>query len=342
MRNRYNYLKWNLLLRVLKQKKITIKKVFNVFVCSLAYVLKSKKSAKSPFILSLELWNECNAGCLFCRDAKGVIHDINPEGSKGAIKKGKMPLEMAQEIIDQVKSRVLIAVLYTNGEPLLYKDLHKVIRFATDRGVATMISTNGLKFTQENITQILTAGIDFIKIQLGGFTQDVYSIQIRYGHVEKLKENIRMLARANRKGKYNMLILIDFILYQYNKHQVDDVRKFCDDLGLMMNIRPGNPKCGLEDKEPPLSLEPLPLQISCDWLWKGMQVNFNGDILPCCETVIWSGSKPYEIFEVGKTNVMDVWNGPNSIAMRKMMTTQGRAAHPMCAQCYRRGVEFKW
>ncbi len=73
-----------------------------------------------------------------------------------------------------------------------------------------------------------------------------------------------------------------------------------------------------------------------------MQVNFNGDVLPCCDAVVWSDSKPYKTFEVGKTNVMDVWNGPNAIAMRQMMTTKGRAANPMCAQCYREGVEFKW
>ena len=34
---------------------------------------------------------------------------------------------MAMDIIDQVKEDVLVAVLYTNGEPLLYQDLAKVI-----------------------------------------------------------------------------------------------------------------------------------------------------------------------------------------------------------------------
>ncbi len=339
--NHYLWLKFKLFLKAVQARKLTLRKLWNVFYCSTAYIMKWKKSAPAPFILSLELWNECNAGCLFCRDAKGTIYNINPEfPTKGTISKGKMAPEMAMDIISQVKKDVLIAVLYTNGEPLLYKELPRVIRHATDNGVMTMIATNGLLFTEPMARDILESGIDFIKIQLGGFTQDIYSIQIRYGHVEKLKENIRMLARLNKEGNHRALILIDFISYEYNRHQTALVKQFCDELGLMMSMRQGNPRGGLEGKEK--ALPTATLDMSCDWLWKAMQVNFNGDILQCCEGVIWSESKPYETVEVGKTNVRDVWNGPAATAVRETMTTKGRKAMPICAQCQRQGVCFKW
>lgn len=340
-RNSYRALKAKLFLVALFSGKITVRKIWNLFLCTAAYLLKTSKSAPAPFILSLELWNECNAGCLFCRTAKGQIYNINPENpTVGSISKGEMPPEMAMDIIDQIKKDVLIAVLYTNGEPLLYKDLGKVVKFATQRKVMTMIATNGLLFTDENAQEILSAGIDFIKIQLGGFTQDIYSIQIRYGNVEKLKDNIRMLVRTRKELKSHAHIMIDWISYSYNQHQIPLIREFCREYGLMLSIRRGNPRGGLEDKEAPLPSATLPM--SCDWLWKGMQFNFNGDVLQCCEGVIWSNLKPYTTYRTGADNVRAIWNGEAAQNTRRLMAGKGRSSMPMCKQCQRAGVAFKW
>ena len=339
--NYYIFLKIKLFFTAILVGKITLRKLYNVFICSFSYFLKTKKSASSPFILSLELWNECNAGCLFCRDAKGKIYNINPEQPYlGSISKGKMPPAMAKEIIGQFKEDLLIAVLYTNGEPLLYKELAEIVHFSSQAKVMTMISTNGLLFTESNARGLLEAGIDLIKIQLGGFTQDIYSVQIRYGEVEKLKNNIRMVARLKKELNAQTVILIDWITYNYNSHQIPLIRQFCKDLGLMLSFRQGNPRGGLEDKETPLPTETLP--ISCDWLWKAMQVNFNGDVLQCCEGVIWSNIKPYTTYVTGNSRVKEIWNGPAAQATRELMKIKGRSSMPICKQCQRTGVAFKW
>ena len=327
----------------MKTGKISFRKIINVVWCTLAYHFQWKKSGLAPYILSLELWNECNAGCLFCRDKKGRIYDIDPSRPEGGgIPKGEMPSDWACDIIRQVKDDVLTAVLYTNGEPLLYKDLPLVVKSATDNKVSTVIATNGLLFTEENARALLEAGADLIKIQLSGFTQDIYSIQIRYGHVEKLKENIRMLAGMNKEGGYGTIILIDYIYYEYNRHQYPLIKNFCRELGLKMNIRPGNPKHGLEDREPALAHDPLPLKMSCDWLWKGMQINWNGQILQCCEAVVWGSAKPYDTYQTRKTDVKKVWNGPQAMNMRERIHKKGRGDIPICSQCTRQGVVFKW
>ena len=339
--NSYIFLKVKLFFTAIISGKISFRKLWNMWACSLAYIFKLKKSAVSPFILSLELWNECNAGCLFCRDDKGRIYNINPrQPDIGSISKGQMPLAMVKDIIDQVKEDVLIAVLYTNGEPLLYKDLADVVKFATDRKVMTMISTNGLLFTEDNARSLLEAGVDLIKIQLGGFTQDIYGIQIRYGEVEKLKNNIRMVVRLKKELKADTAILIDWMTYNYNQHQIPLIRQFCKESGLMLSFRQGNPRGGLEDKETPLPTATLP--VSCDWLWKAMQVNFNGEVLQCCEGVIWGGTEPYTTYKTGTSQVKEIWNGPAAVAARELIKTKGRGSMSICKQCQRKGVAFKW
>lgn len=341
-RNRYTQLHFKLFLTALSQGKISLKKLYNWAVCGLAYFFQWEKSGTAPFMVSLELWNECNANCVFCRDKKGGIYDINPESTGEKIGKGKMSYEMCVDVIDQLKDYLLIAVLYTNGEPLIYKDLARVIQFATDRKVATMIASNGILLDEKKARAILEAGLDLVKIQLSGFTQDIYSIQIRNGNVERLKENIRQFARLKKEGNYKTVVLIDYIFYNYNMHQLPLVQAFCDELGLMLNTRPGNPKHGLEDKEPALHAGDLPLKTSCDWLWKAMQVNWNGDVLQCCESVVWSKPEVYENYAVGKTHVLEVWNGPKAVGMRRLMANKGRGSIPICTGCLRTGVSFKW
>ena len=344
MRNRYIFLQIKLFFTLFKSKKLNLKKLLNAFFCFLFYSIKRKRSAKSPLMISIELSNECNLRCMFCRNSDGEIFNLNPKEPDVPIEKGCMPFSMYSQIIDQIKDYALIAVLYTNGEPLIYKDIVRCVEYATERNVATMLATNGTLLSEEKIQQLLDAGLDFVKIQLSGFTQDVYSVQVAGGNVEKVKENIRLLDRIKRQGKYSTAIMVDYISYQYNKHQWPLMQEFCRDLDVILNARPGNPAHGLEDKEPALSTGRLPLKISCDWLWKGMQINFNGDILPCCEAVVWSGTKTYGKIQTQgeKNNLLDIWNGSSAKNWRKTITEKGRGAIGICSLCARKGITFKW
>ncbi len=290
--------------------------------------------------ISLETNNHCNANCLFCRNEKGDLHDANPNGS--GIAKGIMPTSMAKNIIDQLSKYALIAVLYTNGEPLLHADLTNLVDYATKKNLSTMIATNGLALDENKSKALLESGIDFIKIALSGYTQKTYQVQVRNGDVEKVKTNIQNLVRINNALGQKTIIMIDYILYKFNASELKSIKNFCNSLGIMLNIRPGNPFGGLENTESTLTKETLPLKISCDWLWKGMQINWNGDILPCCECTSWSGSKPYERFVEQQTDLLKVWNENQAQKMRHLMTQKGRKSIDVCSACLRKGIAFKW
>ena len=122
----------------------------------------------------------------------------------------------------------------------------------------------------------------------------------------------------NRAESKSLIVLVDYILYEHNKHELEEFKKFTENLGFDFNIRPGNPK-GMEEKEKPQP-EISAINIPCEWLWKVMTINWNGDLLPCCEYVTWNGSGGYANYVVDqnkknlsplkKTNsVIDTWNG---------------------------------
>ena len=115
---------------------------------------------------------------------KGRIYDVNPDGN-GVIEKGMMPLGMAADIIRQFKDDLLIAVLYTNGGAAFIPGFGKGSGAGGDGKSCCHHDVDQRPlWTEEKARAVLSAGIDFVKIQLSGYTQDIYSVQIRYGDVE--------------------------------------------------------------------------------------------------------------------------------------------------------------
>lgn len=339
-RNRYFGLQAKFLWRMIRRRKISARKVLNAMHCYAAYFLKRRKSGKSPFLINFDLGNDCNESCVMCRSATGQIYDVNPQGGQ-PIPKGTMAFDVYKEIISQVKDWLLLAVPYINGEPLISKDIYRAVQFATDNRVATMIASNGLLLNEKNSAKLLEAGLDFLKVHISGFTAPVHRIEHRRGDVERIKQNLVRLAEMNARQRAGMLIILDYILYNHNRHELELAKKFARDHGFEFNVRPGNPR-GLEDSEPQQSAGPLPIDLACEFLWTAMSVNWDASLLPCCDFVVWSGQTPYEGFQPGLSDIRKVWNGERVMAMRDAHCKNGRHDFPICAGCPRVGVAFKF
>lgn len=340
-KNRYWNVRLQIVLSLLRRGKLPARKILNALYAHMALFLNLRTSARTPMLINFELWNECNESCVFCRSTEGDIPDTNPDGPGLPIAKGKMPIEIYEQIVDQAKDGLILSVPYINGEPLLSKDIYRAIQFASDRKVGTLIATNGVLLNERNSRKLLEAGLDFIKIHLSGFTQPVHSIEHRIGDVERIKENMVNLVRINREGGYGTLILMDYILYEHNKHELELCREFSQDLGILFNMRPGNPR-GMENTELPQSDEPIPVNKPCDWLWTAMSVDWNGAMYPCCDHVTWSGADRYGTFSAGETDLRETWNGDRIRLWRETHATKGRSPIPICANCPRQGIAFKW
>ena len=97
--NSYFYVKFLIIFKAIFAGKISILKIINAIHCQLAYLLRLKKSGKSPIVISVDLWNECNENCVFCRSEKGEIYDIKTKVETPIIK-GKLEIEYFKKIVD--------------------------------------------------------------------------------------------------------------------------------------------------------------------------------------------------------------------------------------------------
>ena len=351
-KTKYFFTKLKVVFFLLIKGKITISKLYNIFVSFYSYLFKLKTSGKTPVVIDVELSNKCNEYCVFCRDEKGKIFDINPETDKNNfIEKGRLDFEIFDNIVKEVQKTTLLVIPYVNGEPFIYKQLDKVLRCLRVNKMGSMLSTNGILLKEKNINLILKEDLDQIKVHISGFTNKIHQIQHRLGDVEIIKKNLINLSNKIKLHKSHMIVLVDYILYKHNKHELEQARKFTKELGFDFNIRPGLAR-GMEDIEkdkPGKSAANIP----CEWLWKVMTINWNADLLPCCEYVTWSNSGGYARY-VNKTNgenksplktttsIIDTWNGEKIINMRTIHKTQGRSPIPICAGCNKTGVEYKY
>ncbi|KAF0230716.1 MAG: radical SAM protein [Deltaproteobacteria bacterium] len=341
-RTKYFLLNLRILLQLWRDGRLTVKKIVNAVFCYAAYLLRLERSGVLPLMMIVETWNECNERCMFCRTADGVIYDNNPSASPPCIEKGKLDTALFDMVIDEVKDHILMAVLYINGEPFIYKDIFRCIQKCSDSHIGTVIASNGILLTQEVSRRVHEAGLNFLKVHVSGFTQECHCVQHRVGNIETIKQNLRDFAEISRQSTHKTILMVDYILYKHNQHELPLFRSFCEDLGLMFNVRPGFPR-NMEQGEA-LAAEQRAEDFSrvpCDWLWKVLTLNFNGDLLPCCACTVWSSPPRYQRYEPGKTSIIRMWNGEKARAMRRQHARQGRVI-PICSRCSMRGISFRF
>ncbi|MBW1766066.1 MAG: radical SAM protein, partial [Deltaproteobacteria bacterium] len=119
-----------------------------------------------PHHLMIEPTLECNIKCPLCPTPQSR----NPR----RFLYGSMPIETFRKIIDNSKDVIFRVHLTTFGEPLLNEDLHLMIRYLTDNGIISMISTNATLLTKNKVEQLIDAGLDYLIISFDGFSPKSY------------------------------------------------------------------------------------------------------------------------------------------------------------------------
>ena len=337
--NTYFVLKVQILGRLILRRKFSLLKLWNFLCCYFHYFCRTTRSGKSPVVINFELWNECNESCLFCRDENGQIFSANPSESTSVIPKGKIDYETYIKVIDTFADRLILSIPYINGEPLMSKDIYKSIQVATDRGIGTLIASNGILLNEKNSRKLLDADLDCLKVHISGFTNNIHKIEHRKGDVERIKHNLIRFMDLRAKLKRSTIVMLDYIRYEHNKHELEFARQFARQYGLFFNVRPGDPK-GLETTESLQSTSPLPVHKACDWLWTTLTIDWDSSIYPCCEHVVWSDVPSYG--DANENDVGEIWIGSKVREMRRIHTHEGRSPIAICAQCPRLGIKFKW
>jgi 12,18-didecarboxysiroheme deacetylase len=111
---------------------------------------------KKPVVV----WNmtrRCNLKCVHC-----YAQAVDPDGTD------EISTDKAKEIITDLAEFGAPVMLFSGGEPLVRKDLTELAKFATDKGMRAVISTNGTLITKEKAKELKDVGLSYVGISLDG------------------------------------------------------------------------------------------------------------------------------------------------------------------------------
>ena len=214
-----------------------------------------------------------------------------------------MSFEQYKEVFDKLKRELVQVQLYNWGEPLLNKDIVKIIAYTHKNNVGAEISTN-LQVTDDALLEkLIMTGLDRIIISCDGINQDMYEKYRKGGSFDKVVDNIKTLVRIKKQlGKLNPILEVQFIVFSFNEDYIEAAKKFFYKLGvdyvsisncsLMIEdewekyipLLPKNKKYQFLGDNCVLSngvLKKIPM-IGCDFFYRQISINPNGDVYPCC------------------------------------------------------------
>jgi radical SAM protein with 4Fe4S-binding SPASM domain len=99
----------------------------------------------------------CNLRCIHC-------YSSSDRSGHAA----QLTTEQARRLIDQIADFGCPVLLFSGGEPLLREDLFELMAYARDKGLRTVLSTNGTLLTDETAHMLAELNLSYAGISLDG------------------------------------------------------------------------------------------------------------------------------------------------------------------------------
>ncbi len=286
-----------------------------------------------PFAVSIEPGTACTLHCPECPTGTGTLN--RPQG--------RISKKMFRKIIEDMLPELTVLNLYLQGEPMMHPDITEMIRFANEKNIYTITSSNGQIFNREIAEKMVDNGLSEIYFSLDGVTQETYARYRKGGDIEKVKDSIQTLAEIKRKKrKNNPLIVAQFIVFRHNEHEVDEFRKLAKKLGAdRAEIKTAQfNNFSTNEVQPPLNNrykryvdknELLLKGRTYNHCWKSwMSLVFTWDLkaLPCC----YDKDGKYSFGEFTESNFKNIWKGDKN-KMFKSMILKSKGEIDICRNC---------
>ncbi len=124
-----------------------------------------------------------------------------------------MTPEEFESIIKQIKPHSSFVYLHVKGEPLLHKDLEKILEIASKYEIQINITTNATLLIQKQDVILNSEALRQVNLSLHAFTKDS-----KIDHDEYIKNALSFAKKANERGVYTVFRL-------WNLNQDDEMTK---------------------------------------------------------------------------------------------------------------------
>ena len=320
-------------------KKTTVKRLANIAALYLSYQLSRLVGRPihrgMPMSMSFEPTTACNLRCPEC-----------PSGLRAFTREtGNLKSDFFRSSINQVAEKLSYCIFYFQGEPYINPDFLEMVKYAANKGIYTITSTNGHFLNKENAKKTVESGLDRVIISIDGTTQEVYESYRKEGKLESVIQGAKNLVAAKKEsGTAHPYIVFQFLVVKPNEHQIREVQQLADKVGVdevkfktaqVYDYVNGNPLIPTIEKYSRYKKQKdgtykvkNTLKNQCWKMWHSCVITWDGLVVPCC----FDKDATHRLGDMKQTNFATIWND-QSYSQFRLAITQGRDKIDICTNC---------
>ncbi len=200
------------------RRHFTLKKIINIMKCIFHYKMKHANISSFPIYIKIETTDCCNLKCRNCHD--GTVSRNN----------AFLDFSIYTNLIDHLSDYLLEVSLFDQGEPLIDPLIVDYVKYASNKNIGTVISTNfSLKLSNDKLVQLINSGLDYLQIAIDGVTQEIYEKYRVGGKLDLVFSNLSRLISLKKQLKSKTPIIewqmIDFDFNRSEQKQAEILAK---------------------------------------------------------------------------------------------------------------------
>jgi len=270
-----------------------------------------------PVGMQLEITNVCNFKCIMCPFHRPGSHVNRPKGFMG--------LEAFREVVGafaEMGGQFLIP--QGAGESFMHPEFMEMLRIAgKEFGLKIGLNTNGSRLSQEDISEIITLGIDEIGFSVDALHETTFHAITGSDTLPKIENTIRTFAEMRGDNPFPRLRTL-IVEQDENTGEIDEyVTKWLEIVDEVV-VQVKRIDSGRKLKSPRMEKRK-----PCRHLFDTIFVQWDGDVVVCCED--WqSRSILGNAFD---TTLADIWFGKKITDYRENQRKKIYSPPDICKFC---------
>jgi len=249
---------------------------------------------------NLELTNHCNLYCTIC-----------PVNTTMKRPKNFMETELFRKLMDENPDFDFV-LTFQWGEPLLHPQVFELVRYAADRGIRPMLTSNGTRLDPERRRRILESGLERITFSVDGNRETHEAI--RGYSFDRLRADVLALREDRDRAGSPLKIDVSMVVDEATEAALEEY--YADWRGIADRVQ-AIPK-----------FTPRERTKACRELWRGTAVVlWDGRVSVCCA----DSEGAAIIGDAYEKPLQEIWNGPEMRDFRRSHV-EGRFPR-ICAFC---------
>ncbi len=319
--------------------KITPNRVWNASkIVSSYYLTKWMKRPiqwGTPLTISIEPTTACNLRCPEC--PSGLRAFTRPTGN--------LKEDFFRETIDELYKELIYLIFYFQGEPYINPKFLDMVKYANEKGIYTITSTNGHFLNDKNAKKTVESGLDRMIISVDGTTQDTYVNYRKEGNLEIVLQGARNMVKWKKELKSKTPHLIfQFLVVRPNEHQIPEIYKLAEEIGIdevklktaqVYDYENGNPLIPTIDKYARYKKQAdgtykikNKLLNHCWKLWHACVITWDGMVVPCC----FDKDAIHRLGDLKEASFKEIWHNEAYQQFRTSLL-KGRDQINICTNC---------